>query len=55
MKILFMSGYTGDLAKNLMQRGGGLIKKPFSAATLLQRIRRVLDGDPARDADATPR
>lgn len=52
-KILFMSGYTGDLAKNVLRRGVGLLEKPFSADTLLRRIRRVLDGDPARDDDAT--
>ena len=51
-KILFMSGYTGDLA-NYVMRGVGLLEKPFSAKTLLQRIRRVLDGDPTRDDDAT--
>lgn len=52
-KILFMSGYTGDLAKNVLRRGVGLLEKPFSAETLLQRIRRALDGEPARDDDAT--
>ncbi len=52
-KILFMSGYAGDLVKKVMRRGGGLLEKPFSAATLLQRIRRVLDDDPVRDVDAT--
>ena len=46
-KILFMSGYTGDLTEDIMRRGGELLEKPFSAATLLQRVRRVLHGDPA--------
>ena len=52
-KIMFMSGYAGDLAADITQRGGGVLEKPFSAANLLQRVRRVLDGDPARDASAT--
>ena len=53
-KILLMSGYTDRaLAKDVMGRGGGLLQKPFSAETLLRRIRRVLDSGPARDADAT--
>jgi len=52
-KILFMSAHTGDLSKHIMQRGGDLVKKPFSATTLLKRIRRSLDADSARDADAT--
>ena len=53
VKILFTSGYAGDQAPSVIRRGVGLLEKPFSAKTLLRRIRRELDGGTARVDDAT--
>ncbi|PRP90391.1 protein kinase domain-containing protein [Enhygromyxa salina] len=46
IKILFMSGFTaGQLAQDKIEALGGieLIEKPFRAAALLERVRKMLD------------
>ncbi|HVU15801.1 MAG TPA: ATP-binding protein [Candidatus Didemnitutus sp.] len=45
LKVLFMSGYTGDElhSEELTRAGGQLLIKPFNATSLLDRIRVVLD------------
>jgi hypothetical protein len=43
MKVVYMSGYTGELVTN--QRGNGmrLLEKPFTRASLLQTLDRALN------------
>jgi two-component system cell cycle sensor histidine kinase/response regulator CckA len=43
MKVLFMSGYSGD-ALGTLEDGVGFIQKPFSMESLAARVREVLDG-----------
>ncbi|MHA1611828.1 MAG: hybrid sensor histidine kinase/response regulator, partial [Promethearchaeota archaeon] len=44
-KILFMSGYTDDLAmiSDIAEKSLAFLQKPFTPLTLLQKIRFVLD------------
>ncbi|HVT60051.1 MAG TPA: PAS domain S-box protein [Thermoanaerobaculia bacterium] len=44
-KVLFMSGYAANTAghRNALPAGAQLLEKPFSAAGLLQKVRKVLD------------
>lgn len=44
LKVLFMSGYSGDLvtARGLLNEGVNLIEKPFSAAILLSKVEEAL-------------
>ncbi|MBI1388862.1 MAG: response regulator [bacterium] len=48
VKILYMSGYTNDaiLHHGLIEDGVSLLEKPFTAYTLTQKVRNVLDGEP---------
>ena len=45
MRILYMSGYTGNVLVNheVVDAGLAFIQKPFAAQTLLHRVRDVLD------------
>jgi two-component system cell cycle sensor histidine kinase/response regulator CckA len=54
MKVVFMSGYTHDLAsrQGVLKPGTVLLEKPFSIEGLLNRVRQVLDGKLAHAADA---
>jgi DNA-binding response OmpR family regulator len=45
--VLFMSGYTGALLKDVDMAGAGFLQKPFDAKTVAQKIRELLD--PERD------
>ena len=49
-RILFTSGYTGDMLDNsgVSQSGAAFLAKPFSAAQLTQKIREVLGNGSAR-------
>jgi len=44
-KVLFMSGYTGNIlnSKGIMEEGLSFIAKPVSPGKLLGKIRSVLD------------
>jgi len=46
MRILFMSGYTEDVMKGYLPESLHVLQKPFTAATLLQRVRAALDCPP---------
>lgn len=45
LRVLFMSGYTGDLMINLglAEDGPSFLQKPFSAFTLAAKVREILD------------
>ena len=45
MKILFMSGYTDDavVRRGVLIEGMAFLQKPFTAGSLLRKIREVLD------------
>ena len=49
LKTLFMSGYTDELIaqRGMLTDGERLIKKPFNARQLLDRVRAILDGKEA--------
>jgi PAS domain S-box-containing protein len=38
VRVLFMSGYSSDLPEALASTGGSLLQKPFTPATLLDRV-----------------
>ena len=44
LRTLFASGYTGDAIAERLDPGVAFIQKPFSPASLLERVREVLDG-----------
>ncbi|NLG51904.1 MAG: response regulator [Chloroflexi bacterium] len=48
-KVLYMSGYSNEVIDPalLRQPGTGFIAKPFTVETLAQKLREVLQGDPA--------
>ena len=48
LKVLLMTGYAGNAARDhgFLQRGIELIIKPFSLATLGERVQRMLDAEP---------
>jgi two-component system, cell cycle sensor histidine kinase and response regulator CckA len=48
MKLLFMTGYTDDLAlrRGVAEADTAFVQKPFSPSMLLHRLREVLDADP---------
>ncbi len=50
LKRLFMSGYTASVIAHhgVLDEGFDFIQKPFSMADLCQRVRDVLDGEPAK-------
>jgi DNA-binding response OmpR family regulator len=45
LKLLFMSGYTGEavMPRGALDRGAALMQKPFTPKTLARRVREVLD------------
>jgi CheY-like chemotaxis protein len=45
LRVLFMSGYTGDKLRTdeLARVGGHLLVKPFTSADLATRVRHILD------------
>lgn len=51
IRVLFMSGYTSDIiaCKGILEEGTDFIHKPFQVKNLLNKIRRVLDEQQARD------
>ena len=54
MRVIYMSGYTDELiaSHGIMGPQTVLLEKPFRIASLLQKIREVLDGDPAQAVSA---
>ncbi|HKP96878.1 MAG TPA: PAS domain S-box protein [Fibrobacteria bacterium] len=50
IRLIYMSGYTDDTAvrHGILEARTEFLQKPFSAASLLQRVRGVLDGKPLR-------
>jgi len=54
LKVLFISGYTDDsiFRNGVLEGGVAYLQKPFNLKTIAQKIREVLDGQPATvDAD----
>jgi DNA-binding response OmpR family regulator len=53
--VLFMSGYTDDmlLAQGVAVRELAFIHKPFTPASLVQRVRDMLDSTPAEMVGAS--
>ena len=46
MKVMFMSGHTQDVVlKEGVQKGTAFLQKPFTPASLAQKVRDTLDGD----------
>ena len=47
MRVLFMSGYTGESVaeQKLMEKGAPFIQKPFKTMEFIQKIRAILDAD----------
>jgi len=54
MKLLFMSGYTDDAIVHygVLDADTPFIQKPFAPHVLAQRVRDVLDGQPASERGA---
>jgi CheY-like chemotaxis protein len=44
MKVLFMSGYSGDIVEQQNQQSGCIeyIQKPFTSLSLLQQVKTIL-------------
>jgi PAS domain S-box-containing protein len=57
LKLLFMSGYTDDAIRHrgLLESGAQFIQKPFTADSLLQKVRSSLEGQPASDHGSAER
>ena len=60
VKVLFMSGYTGEALDRRSPVGftGGMIQKPFTIDSLVRRVREVLDSnkvDKGESPDSPPR
>jgi two-component system cell cycle sensor histidine kinase/response regulator CckA len=50
IRVLYMSGYTDNVISSggMLERGLAFLQKPFSPATLVQKVREVLNPTPAR-------
>ena len=50
IRVLYMSGYTDNVitAGGMLEKGLAFLQKPFSPATLVQKVREVLSRTPAR-------
>jgi PAS domain S-box-containing protein len=50
MRVLFMSGYTDDVAfrRGLVDPAAAFVQKPFSHQALVERLREVMRGEPAK-------
>lgn len=48
MKVLFVSGYTGDMINQhgVLEAGTHFLQKPFAPVDLLNRVRKLLDRPP---------
>jgi two-component system cell cycle sensor histidine kinase/response regulator CckA len=48
-RILYMSGYTDDtiVERGILEPGLAFVQKPFSAESLLRKVREVLEADDA--------
>jgi CheY-like chemotaxis protein len=45
--VLYISGYAGeDRSLELLKNGAAFLAKPFTAASLAQKVREVLTGQP---------
>jgi len=53
-KVLYMSGYTGDVLRQhgIRVTGDSLLQKPFSPDGLVERVRRTLDPGPGDSRSA---
>jgi hypothetical protein len=49
VRVLYMSGYTDNVitAGGMLEKGLAFLQKPFSPATLVQKVREVLSHTPA--------
>ena len=54
LKVLFMSGHTGQLLERRMLESARLIRKPFTMKELARRVRGMFDDD-GRDGTSGPR
>jgi CheY-like chemotaxis protein len=56
LKVLFMSGYTDDaiIQSGVLATDVAFIQKPFTPDALAAKIRKVLDGHPARTGQPAP-
>lgn len=56
MKVLFISGYTGDfVVRNaILESGAVFLQKPFSMQSLAKKIREVLDGPSVAASQTSP-
>jgi CheY-like chemotaxis protein len=51
LKVLFMSGFTGEFSGDREARAGAtILMKPFTAETIAQRVRQLLDEPPAPES-----
>jgi PAS domain S-box-containing protein len=50
LRVIYMSGYTGDVAvlREVAETGERLLAKPFRPDDLVARVRAILDGQPSR-------
>jgi len=56
LKVLFISGYTGDFAVRnaILESGAVFLQKPFSMQSLAKKIREVLDGASVAASQTSP-
>ena len=49
MKVVFMSGYTDEAIERLGVLSSEFLRKPFDGRLLTEKVRAVLDAEPAPD------